>query len=95
MSAQIQTIKYGLNVTKRIHKKQDTLIIYSFTPSDMNFQTFLLPNVILAKKTHKKSTHLDHYYLKYTLVSNNILLAVRKVKFKFDAGNFYKNHDPC
>ena len=34
----------------------------------MNFQKFLLPKVILAKKNHKKSTHLDYSYLKYTLV---------------------------
>ena len=42
-------IKYGLNDTKRIKKKQVTLILYSFTPSDMNFQTMLMPKVILAK----------------------------------------------
>ena len=34
--------KYGLNDTKRIKKKHVTLILYSFTPSDMNFQTILL-----------------------------------------------------
>ena len=37
---QIQKIKYGLNDTKRINKKQITAltsILYSFTPSDMNF----------------------------------------------------------
>ena len=61
-------IKYGLNDTKRIKKKQVTLILYSFTPSDMNFQTYLLPKMILAKKnSQKKTTHLDHSYLKYTL----------------------------
>ena len=34
---------YGLNDTKRIKKKQITLILYSFTPSDLNFQTILMP----------------------------------------------------
>ena len=43
---QIQTIKYGRNDTKRIKKKLVTLILYSFTPFDMNFQTI----VIWAKK---------------------------------------------
>ena len=52
---QIQTIKYDLNDTKIIKKKQDTLILYSFTPSDMNFQTFLLPTVILAKLLSQKT----------------------------------------
>ena len=63
---QIQTIKYGPNDTKMIKKKQVTLILYLFTPSDMNFHTFWLLKVIFAKKIHKKSTHLDHSYLKYS-----------------------------
>ena len=46
---QIQTIIYGLNDAKRTKKKQITLILDSFIPSDMNFQTILMPNVILAK----------------------------------------------
>ena len=29
--------------------------------------------MILAKKIHKKSTHLDHSYLKYTLVKSSCL----------------------
>ena len=49
-------IRYGLNDTKRIKKKQGTFILYLlFTPSDMNFQTFLLPKVILAKKGFAKN----------------------------------------
>ena len=36
---QIQTIKYGLNYTKWIKKKQVTPILYSFTHSEMNFLT--------------------------------------------------------
>ena len=50
----IQTIEYGLNDMKRIKKKQVTLILYSFTPSDMNFQTILMPKVILAKFLSQK-----------------------------------------
>ena len=46
---QIQTIEYGLNDMKRIEKKQGTLILYSFTVSDLNFQTIFMLKVILAK----------------------------------------------
>ena len=35
----------------------------------MNFPTFLLPKVILAKKYSQKSTHLDQSFLKYTLTT--------------------------
>ena len=52
---QIQTINYGLNDTKRIKKKQVILILYSFAHSDMNFQTVLLPKVILAKQISQKN----------------------------------------
>ena len=62
----IQTIKYGLNYTKRIKQKQVTSILYSFTPSDVNFQTFLLLLWFWQKRNHKESTHLDHSYLNYT-----------------------------
>ena len=41
---QIKTIKYGLNDTKRIKKKQVTC-----TPSDMNVQTILMPKWFWAK----------------------------------------------
>ena len=34
-------------------KKEVILMLYSFTPSDVNFQTILMPKVILAK----------HFYL--------------------------------
>ena len=50
---QIQTIKYGLNDTKRIRKKLVTLILCSFTPSDRNFQTILMPKMILEKNFTK------------------------------------------
>ena len=55
---QIQAIEYDLNDTKRIKKKQFALTLYSFAPSDMNFQTILMS---------KKSTHLNHSYLNYVL----------------------------
>ena len=54
---QIQTIEYGLNDTIQIKKKQVILILYSFAPSapsDMNFQTILMPKVILAKFLSQK-----------------------------------------
>ena len=41
-------IKYGLNDTIRVKKKEDILIIDPFTPSNMNFQTILMPKVNLA-----------------------------------------------
>ena len=47
-----QAIKYGLNDTKRKQKKQTKL--YSFTPSDVNFQAILMPKVILAKFLSQK-----------------------------------------
>ena len=57
---QIQTIRYGLNDSKRIKKKQVTLKFYSFS-SDFNVQSDF------GKKIHKNSIHFDHSYLKYTL----------------------------
>ena len=62
---QIQTIKYGLNDTKRIKNKQVTLILYSFTPwydfsRDFDAQS----------NFGKKFTHLEHSYLKYALVKH-------------------------
>ena len=39
---------------KLIKKKQVTLIIYSFAPSNMNFQTLLMPKGILAKILSQK-----------------------------------------
>ena len=45
-------------------KKQVKLILYSFTPSDMNFQANLIKNC------HKKCTHLEHSYVKYALRQN-------------------------
>ena len=35
-------------------KTQIIWILYSFTPSDMNFQTILMPKVILAKILSEK-----------------------------------------
>ena len=67
---QIQTIEYGLNDTKRITKNQVTLILYSSTPFDMIFQTILMPKVIFANFLSKKNSHLDHYYLRYSLSMN-------------------------
>ena len=59
---QIQTIKYGLNETKRIKKKQVALIIYLFTPFDINFQTILMPKGILAKFLSQKTYSLKHNF---------------------------------
>ena len=45
----VQTINNGLNDTIGIKKNEVVLALYSFTPFDMNFQTILMPKVILAK----------------------------------------------
>ena len=39
----------------------------------MNFQTILMPKLILSNFCHKKSTHLDHSYLKHALESKIII----------------------
>ena len=44
---QIQAIEFGLNDKIQIQpKKPERKILYSFTPSDMNFQTIFMPKVI-------------------------------------------------
>ena len=47
--------KYGLYDVIRIKKKEFVLILQSFTPSDMNFKTILMPKVILAEILSQKS----------------------------------------
>ena len=56
-----QTIKYGLNDTKRIEKKQVKLMLYSFTASDMSFQTILLPKGIFGEKISQKIESLGPF----------------------------------
>ena len=51
---QIQTIKYGLNDAKRIKKKQVTLILYSFTPSDEFSKVFVAQSDYGKKKIFTK-----------------------------------------
>ena len=46
--SQTQTLEYGLDDAMRIKKKDLVLIEYSFTPSDMNFQTIWVPQGILT-----------------------------------------------
>ena len=48
----------GLNDTIRIKKNEVDLILYSFTPSDMNFQTIWMSKVFLAKSLSEKSWSL-------------------------------------
>ena len=49
-----QMIKYGLNDTIQI-KREFLLILYSFTPSDMIFQTIMMGKTTLAKFLSQKS----------------------------------------
>ena len=54
--SQIQTIEYGLNHTIWIKKQSySILMLYSFIPSDMDFQTILMPKVILTKLCQRKA----------------------------------------
>ena len=71
---QIQTLEYGLNDAKRIKKKQVTLILYSFTPSDMNFQTILMPKVILAKFVCFKNSSKIVLYFSPERTNSQLLL---------------------
>ena len=48
-------IEYGLNDTIWIKKKEDILIIDQFIPSNMNFQTIVMPKMNLAKILSEKS----------------------------------------
>ena len=43
-----------LDMAFMIRKKHVTLTLYSFAPSDMNFQWILMPKVILAKILSQK-----------------------------------------
>ena len=52
--SQIQTTEYVHDDTKSIKDNQVILILYSFTPTDMNFQTILMPKLILAKFLSQK-----------------------------------------
>ena len=54
---QMQTTKYGLYDMIWLKRKEFILILY-FTPSDMNFQTILMSQVILAKILSRKSWSL-------------------------------------
>ena len=55
---QIQTLEYGLDDAMRIRKKDLVLIEYSFTSSDMNFQTIWMAKGILTKIWSRNSWSL-------------------------------------
>ena len=65
---QVQTIKYVINDTKR--KKRNKLHWYfiQLHPLIWIFKQFWRPKWFWQNYCHKKSTHLDHSYLKYALV---------------------------
>ena len=67
---QIQTTEYSLNDTIGIKKKGVFLMIYSFTPFDINFQTILMAKVIFGKKSVKKELlSWNHSLQKYAWVT--------------------------
>ena len=59
---QIQTMEYGLNDAIRIKKNTVLLISYSFTPCNMNFQTILIPKMILGKKYCQRKAGLWGFF---------------------------------
>ena len=59
----------ALMIRNEQKKKQVKLMLDSFTPSDINFQTILMAKWFWQIFCHKKSTLLDHSYLKYALIS--------------------------
>ena len=46
-----------------IKDKKNILMLYSFSPSDMNFQTILMPKGIGQKFCQKKLVSWNHSYL--------------------------------
>ena len=56
----MQMTKYGLYDVIRIKKKESMLILQSFTSSDINFKTFFMPKVILAKILSQKKLLLSY-----------------------------------
>ena len=66
--------KYGLMDTKRIKIKQATLILYSFSPSDMIFKRFCFD--FGKKKFTKKSTHLRRPFLSKVYFSIRFIEAL-------------------
>ena len=63
-------------------KKQVTLIVYSFTPSDMNFLTFLLPKVNLAKKNSQKIYSLRPFLSKVYFSFKVHKIELRMIKLQ-------------
>ena len=57
---QILIIEYGLNDTIQIKKKELTLIFYSYTPSNVNFQG-LDAHIDFEKKLSQKSGSLEPF----------------------------------
>ena len=82
--------------TIRIKKNEFILILYSIKSSDMNFQTILMPKVILAKLLSQKNTPFDHSYLKYALDKTLrtpsfrggcVIPLIRKMKYCINTAN--------
>ena len=75
---QTQTIEYGLNDMIQINKNAVMLTLCSFTPSDLNFQTILMPKVNLAKKLSQKSWFLETILILGMLVNQqaNTYIAI-------------------
>ena len=66
-------IKYGLNDTILVNKKEDILIIDPFIPSYMNFQTIFrsvhdAQSELSKHFARKKLVHQNHSYLNYALI---------------------------
>ena len=79
---QIQTINHGLYDMIRIKSKELLFILYSFTPSDINFQSILMPKVILAQFLSQKLVSLHHSYLVTEKIQSNSHLSESHAVFK-------------
>ena len=79
---QIQTIEYGLNDAKRIKKETSdiALILWSFTPSDMNFQTISMAKGIFAKFLFQKSGPLEPFLYQICFTISLNIYAIDDVK---------------
>ena len=71
--------------TIQIKKKEDILIITSFIPSNMNFQTIMMPKVNLAKMLSKKNWSVR------TILILSMLLKILGVTKRLNDGCLVQN----
>ena len=65
-------IEYGLNDTIKIKRKKLYEYFTHLHPLILIFQTILMPKAILAKFLSQNAGQLEHSYLEYALVNQDI-----------------------